>query len=590
MERRLAAILAADVVGYTRLMGEDEVGTLRRLTDLRREIIEPLIAEHHGRIVKLMGDGLLVEFASVVNTVACALAWQECVSEHEADSDADSRLQFRIGINLGDIIVEDNDIHGDGVNIAARLEGLAEPSGICLSADAFRQAKGKVAADFEDIGEQKLKNVAEPLRVYRLATDQVVEPAIAPQTAKLPLPSKPSVAVLPFTNMSSDIEQEYFSDGITEDIITDLSRFRSLFVIARNSSFHYKGQSPKVQDIGKELGVHYVVEGSVRKAGHRVRVTAQLVEAENGNHLWAERYDRDLEDIFALQDELVQTIVSTLGGHIDVAGKAHAARLDDANLQAYDLYLRARAAQDRNTKEDYELARNYLERAIALDPSFAQAHHGLSLVYFMQWMAHWVEDREAAFADSMEAAKKAVALDPGDSSVYSRLGTMYMNRREFEESGRNFRKAVALNPNDSQALALLGVYLTAVGEPEQAVEQFNQAMRLNPFEPKWFRWSRGIAYFTGRRYEEAISDFTSLGAPINEARGWLAASYAHANRPEEARATLEEFLQTAEREMAAFPGRNLSEWEAYWHGAIEYENEEHFQHLYNGLREAGLSD
>ena len=590
MERRLTAILAADVVGYTRLMGADETGTFRRLTELRQQFLEPLIAEHHGRIVKLIGDGLLVEFASVVDTVTCALAWQDSVAKHEADRNEDSRLQFRIGINLGDVIVEDGDIHGDGVNIAVRLEALAEPCGICLSGDAYRQAKGKVEAEFEDMGEQNLKNVAESVRVYHVAIKRTVTIPTPSRTAIPPIPDKPSVAVLPFTNMSADPEQEYFSDGMTEDIITELSRFRSLFVIARNSSFHYKGLSPRVQEIGQALGVQYIVEGSVRKARNRVRVTAQLVEATSGNHIWAEKYDRELEDIFAVQDELVRTIVSTLGGHIDFAGKARAVRLNDASLHAYDLYLRARAAQDRNTRGDYQLAREYLERAVTLDPGFAQAHHDLSLVHFMQWMAYWDDDRDAAFVNSMEAAKRAAALDPTDSSVHSRLGTLHMNRRQFEQSERSFLRAVSLNPNDSQALALFGVYLTAIGEPEQGIEQFNQAMRLNPFEPKWFRWSRGIAYFTAGRYEDAIADLSSINSPINEARGWLAASYAHAGRLDEARAMLEEFLQIAEQEMAVFPGRKLSAWEAYWHGAIEYRNEEQFQHLYDGLRKAGLTD
>ena len=590
MERRLAAILAADVVSYTALMGADETGTLRRLTALRQDFLEPLVGEHHGRVVKLMGDGLLVEFASVVDAVVCALAWQDGVAQREAAAEEHKRLQFRIGINLGDVIVEGEDIHGDGVNIAARLESFAEPGGICLSGDAYRQAKGWVEAEFQDLGKQTLKNVAELVHIYGVVLNGLPSLAIGSETRGLSTPKKPSVAVLPFNNISADPEQEYFSDGITEDIITELSRFRSLFVIARNSSFHFKGESPKIQDIGRELGVHYVVEGSVRKAGRRVRVSAQLVEAAGGTHLWAEKYDRDLEDIFAVQDELVRTIVSTVGGRIEDAHKTRAERLNETSSRAYDLYLRARAAQDRNTKEDYKLAQDYLERAVALDPSFARAHENLSLVHFMQWMTHWADDREAAFSASMKAAKQALALDPADSAVYSRLGTLFMNRREFEESGRNFRKAVALNPNDSQAMALFGVYLTAIGEAEQAIEQFCQAMRLNPFEPNWFRWSRGMAYFTAGRYEEAIADLTSLNAPINEARGWLAASYAHAGHIAQARATLEDFLRIGEQEMSVFPGRRLRAWEAYWHGAIEYRSEEYFKHLYDGLRKAGMQD
>jgi adenylate cyclase len=294
VERRLAAILAADVVGYSRLMGADEAGTLRHLIELRQQDLEPRIAEHRGRVVKLMGDGLLVEFASVVDAVACAVAWQNGVAEREAAADDDKRLTFRIGINLGDVIVEGDDIHGDGVNIAARLEGLAEPGGICIADTVYKNVKAKLDLVYEDLGPQQVKNIAEPVHVYRIVGDASETPSLPVGVQPLSLPDKPSVAVLPFANLSGDPEQEYFSDGITEDIITELSRFRSLFVIARNSSFHYKGESPKVQDVGRELGVAYVVEGSVRKAGNRVRVTAQLVESESGNHVWAERYDRDL--------------------------------------------------------------------------------------------------------------------------------------------------------------------------------------------------------------------------------------------------------------------------------------------------------
>jgi TolB-like protein/Tfp pilus assembly protein PilF len=586
LERRLAAILAADVAGYTALMGADEVGTLKRLTELRQNIIEPLIDEHRGRVVKLMGDGVLVEFASVVDAVACALAWQASVAESEVASNAEKRLRFRIGINLGDVIVEGEDIHGDGVNIAARLEGLAEPGNIYLSVDAYRQARGKIEVDFEDLGEQVLKNVAEPIIVYRVASAGT--PVSTPAKAPLTLPDKPSIAVLPFTNMSGDHEQEYFSDGITEDIITELSRFRSLFVIARNSSFTFKGQAVDVTDVGQTLGVRYIVEGSVRKAANRVRVTAQLVEAETGNHIWAERWDRELEDIFAVQDELVRTIVSTVGGRIDAIGKARATRNSEAHLRAYDFYLRAAAAEDGNTKEDYQRARQHLDRAIELDPGLAMAHHHLSLVNFVEWMAHWVDDRDMAFAAALNAENKAVAIDDTDSRIHAQLGQLHHHRRSFDEAGQDFEKAIRLNPNDFQAMALYGNYLTAIGNPEDAIEQFDQAIRLNPIEPSWIRWLRGVACFTAERYDEAIADLRSIKRPINEVRGWLAASYAGAGRLEEARATLEEFLHVAEDDMAVFPGRKLAAWDDYWHGAMQYQDEANFEHLYDALRKAGL--
>ncbi len=424
------------------------------------------------------------------------------------------------------------------------------------------------------------------LRDERLRLEDTAAPGDQP--AGLTLPDKPSIAVLPFTNMSGAPEQEYFSDGITEDIITGLSRFRELFVIARSSSFTYKGRPVKVQDIGEELGVRYVIEGSVRKAGNRVRITAQLVEAETGNHIWAERWDRELEDIFAVQDELVRTIVSTVGGRIDAIGKARATRKSEAHLRAYDFYLRAAAAEDGNTKEDYQRARQYLERAIELDPGLAMAHHHLSLVNFFEWMTHWVDDRDMAFAAALNAENTAVAIDDTDSRIHAQLGQLHHHRRSFDEAGQDFEKAIRLNPNDFQAMALYGNYLTAIGNPEDAIEQFDQAIRLNPIEPSWIRWLRGVACFTAERYDEAIADLRSIKGPINEVRGWLAASYAGAGRLEEARATLEEFLHVAEDDMAVFPGRKLAAWDDYWHGAMQYQDEANFEHLYDALRKAGM--
>jgi TolB-like protein/Flp pilus assembly protein TadD len=399
------------------------------------------------------------------------------------------------------------------------------------------------------------------LRDERLRHENTAAPD--PQRPALSLPDKPSIAVLPFTNMSGDPDQEYFSDGITEDIITELTRFRSLFVIARSSSFHYKGQYQKVQDIGSDLGVRYVVEGSVRKLGNRVRITAQLVEAANGNHIWAERWDRELEDIFAVQDDLVRTIVSTVGGRIDVVSKARAARMSDAHLGAYDYYLRAVAAEDGNTKEDYQRARQYLERAIKLDPDLASAHHHLALVNFFEWMTHWASDRDRAFNDAINAAKTAVALDDTDGRVQGQLGMLHLYQREFDEAGQYLAQAIRLNPNDFQIIALHGLYLTAIGDPNHAIERFDQAVRINPMEPSWIKWLRGIACFTAERFEDAINDLRSIKRPINEVRGWLAASYGQLGRIDKARAMLTEFLRVAEKEMAVFPGHELDAWQSY---------------------------
>ena len=578
------------MVGYSRLMGEDEAGTLERLKSLRKELVQPGITERKGRIVKFMGDGLLAEFPSVVEAVQCAIDIQRSMIGREAELPDEQRIRLRIGVNLGDIIVEGSDIYGDGVNVAARLEALADPGGICISGPAFDTVDGKLDLAFEDIGEQQMKNIAKPVRVYRLASGSPQEGPPTHLTEPLPLPDKPSIAVLPFTNMSGDPEQEYFSDGITEDIITELSRFRSLFVIARNSSFYYKGQSPKVQDVGRELGVQYVVEGSVRKAGNRVRVTAQLVEAASGNHLWAERYDRDLEDIFAVQDELVRTITSTVGGRVDSAGQVRAERLSESNLLAYDHVLRASAAFFRLNKEDSRRAGHHVRQAIELDPQSAQAHHLLAEVRLLDWMAHWVEDREATLLAAFESAKRAVALDELSSAALATLGEIQVFRREFEDARHSLERAIELNPNDAATSSLHGLYLVAVGRAEEAVAQYELSARINPLQRDWVDWLNGIALFTARRYDEAIAALRTIKDPINEVRGWLAASYAGAGRLEEARATLEEFLRVAEEDMAIFPGRKLADWEDYWHGAMEYQDNADFEHLYDALRKAGLED
>jgi adenylate cyclase len=409
LERRLAAILAADVVGYTRLMGADEAGTLRRLTELRQEILELLINEHHGRVVKLMGDGLLVEFASVVDALACAVAWQNRVSEQEVATEEDKRLQFRIGINLGDVIVEGEDIHGDGVNVASRLEGLAEPGGIYLSDDAYRQVRGKVEAEFEDLGELALKNVAEPVRVYRVATAVSGTASAKPASRPLSLPEKPSIAVLPFTNMSGDPEQEFFADGISEDLITALSKIRWFFVIARNSTFTYKGQAVEVTQVARELGVRYVIEGSVRKAGNRVRITAQVVEAASGNHLWAERYDRDLKDIFALQDEMAQTIVGAVEPELSAAEREHAARKPPESLDAWETYQRGLWHLWSFTRDDNAETQRVLRRAQELDPSFATAYAFESYSHYLDAMLGFSEAPDESLAAALTAAKRALS-------------------------------------------------------------------------------------------------------------------------------------------------------------------------------------
>ncbi len=532
MQRRLAAILAADVVGYSRLMGKDEAGTLQRLTALREGVLEPLIAEHTGRIVKLMGDGLLVEFASIVDAVGCAVAWQTAVDGHEAEQHEDDRLTFRIGVNLGDVIVEGDDIHGDGVNIAARLEGLAEPGGICLSGDAYRQVRGKIEVDFEDLGEREVKNVAEPLRVYRIATARRSPIATSLAVKPLPLPNKPSIAVLPFTNMPGDPEQDYFSDGITEDIITELSRFRSLFVIARNSSFTYKGQAINVTEVGQALGVQYVVEGSVRKAGNQVRVTAQLVQAATGNHLWAERYDRKLEDIFAVQDEITRTVVAILPVRLEADRLRVARRKPTESMDAYDFCLRGKELTDQWRASDLSEEIAMYERSVGLDPGFARAHAFLSFALLKRWFEPAGEPSDLRAASM--ASRRAVNLDAEDGVCHREHARTSLFERKHDQAMRHVELALALNPNDADTHGVMALVLNYMGRPEEAIERLRRAMRLNPLHPTWYWEALGQAHLLAGRYEDAVSAFRMIQDPASYVHSYLAGCLTALGRTDEA--------------------------------------------------------
>ena len=573
MERRLAAILAADVAGYTRLMGADEAGTLRRLTELRQEVVEPLITEHNGRIVKVMGDGLLVEFTSVVSSVACAIAWQANIAKHEADRDAGSRLQFRIGVNIGDVIVEADDIHGDGVNIAARLEGLAEPGGICLSGDAYRQARGKIEAEFEDLGEQELKNVAEPVRVYRIIGSHSGSGAASETKEALSLPDKPSIAVLPFENLSGDPEHQYFSDGITEDIITELSRFRSLFVLARNSAFQYRAAAD-VKEVARALGVQYVVEGSVRRLGGRIRVTAQLVEAATGNHLWAERYDRDMQDLFTVQDEVTQAIAATIEGRMAASGAQRSRRKPTEDLVAYDYFLQGRENIER--RGDPDVTEQLLRRAIELDPEFAQAHAWLSRSYILLYHNNL---RSETLREALGLARRAVSLDEADAWCHAAVGYAYLFGGQHDLAGVHLDRAVALNPTDSRITSIRALWLAFMGRTDEAVQTIDLAMRRDPFAPASYWTFLGTTLFQAGRYEEtvqALNHSTRLGR-------WdfyyLAASFAHLGQIEEARACVAELQR--EHPNISLGQVGLTE---------RYKDPADLDRLLDGLRKAGLPE
>jgi adenylate cyclase len=584
-ERRLTTILSADVAGYSRLMAADESGTLAQLKAQRKELIGPKTAEYSGRVVKLMGDGTLMEFGSVVDAVSFAVDVQQAMAERNAKVPEDRQIIYRIGINIGDIIVEGEDIYGDGVNVAARLEGLAEPGGICISAKVHDEVANKLALSYEDLGAQGVKNIAEPIRVYRIAIDAPWAQGMPRGGDSPPLPDKPSIAVLPFENMSGDPEQEYFSDGITEDIITELSRFRSLFVIARNSSFAYKGQSINVGKIGQELGVQYVVEGSVRKAGNRVRVTAQLVEAESGNHLWAEHYDRDLEDIFAVQDEVARTIVATVAGRVDDAGAERTRRRPTSDMAAYDYLLRANSHAHRYTRGDTAKARSYIEKAIELDPEIARAY--ALLANFDVWDWFWAGGGGKTLDGAWAQLQKAIALDDHASHTYAVCSLVCIHDGRQDEALTYAERAFKLNPNDLQSNWLMAWSLESVGRHQEAFEWIEKAMRLDPFYPDVFYEIRAISLYSLGRYEEAVATYGRVKKPAAWVHRGLVAAYAQLGRLDDARrafAALEETIEQQRRE--GDPDASV-EWILSQAGHY-YKNEDDREHEIDGLRKAGL--
>jgi len=526
-ERRLAAVLAADMVGYSRLMEVDETGTLARLKTHRIELIDPAIAKNRGRIIKTTGDGMLVEFHSVADAVLCAAEIQRRMARRNADISPARWIQFRIGINLGDVIVEENDIFGDGVNVAARLEMLAEPGGICVSG-AVRDQVGDRLDDvaFEDLGDQSVKNIARPIRVFRVRLDP--ESKTAPEAVKAATPTskKPSIAVLPLVNMSGDPEQEFFADGLSEDIITELSRFHDLLVISRNSTFVHKGKAVKVQEVGREFGVDYVLEGSVRKAGDRVRVTVQLIDAETDRHIWAERYDRKLEDIFALQDEMTRAIVATLPGRVEAATHDRAKRKPTDNMAAYECVLAAKVLHHRSTREDNAEAQRLLDRALALDPNYAHAHAWKACVLGQTWVYGWCADRDAAFQQVAAELEITLALDDNDSDVHRILAALNLNRDDHEKAAYHQERALALNPNYDLVVVQQGELLTWLGRPEEGIDWIKKAMRLNPYHPERF-WSHlGRACYCAEKYAEAAEAFSRITRPDHTHHAFLAATFA----------------------------------------------------------------
>ena len=587
MERRLTAILAADVVGYSRLIRENEAGTLASLKAHREDLIEPIVSARKGRIVKLMGDGLLIEFASAVEAVQCAIEFQHYIGLKNKDVPKKSQIHYRIGINVGDIVVENDDIYGDGVNVASRLEGLAVPDGIYMAASVYDQVKDKLDLNIEELGLREVKNIAEPINVFSLLLDDkakalvstISRPAAPARRLRLvgvviavavaiggmvfwqtwnasskssdttdfstvPLTDKPSIAVLAFDNLNSDPEHDYLSDSFSENIITALSRFVDFFVISRNSTFTYKDQPVKVQQVAEELGVRYVVEGSIQISGDKLRVTAQLIDATNGKHLWAESYDRDLQDIFAVQDEVTRTIALTLNENIDLAEYDRLEHQPTDNLSAYELFKRAQEQSFTFTKEGNILAMELSEKAIELDPNFASAYIELAWAHNFGYRWGWTEvtSREESLALAFEMARKAIKLEPFNFKAHQVLASITVQSGDLEKAASLYEKAIALNPNSAQVLADSIDPLIYGGKADEAVDRMKAAIRLNPHHPDWYLWNLGWAQYFAEDYEGALASIEKMNGVPDRLRRTLAPILLRLGRDDEARTMMGEFL------------------------------------------------
>jgi adenylate cyclase len=577
--QRLSAILCADVAGFSRLMSEDERGTVAGL-EACRALFRERIVMHGGRVVDTAGDSVLAAFDSVLDAVACAVAVQGALRARNDPLPERRRMQYRIGVNLGDVITRpDGTVYGDGVNIAARIQALAEPGCIAVAGSVRDSVAGKLELTLVDLGEQAVKNIARPVRVFR-AVPQT--PDAAPRAAAAVVgrdgSDKPSVAVLPFNNMSGDAEQEFFADGITEDIITELSRFRELFVISRNSSFKYKGAAVEVRKFAEELGVQYVVEGSVRKAGKRVRITVQLIDAETNRHLWAERYDRELEDIFEIQDEVTRAIVAVLPGRVEAATQERAARKTTDNMAAYECVLAGKRRHHRSTREDNAAALQVLERAIALDPSYAHAHAWRACTLGQAWGYGWVEDRDATERIIVDELQKALKLDENDSDVQRLLASIAVLQNELDKALHHQERALRLNPNDDLIVVQHGELLTWMGQPDAGVEWILKAMRLNPYHPERFWGHLGRAHFVGRRYRETIAAFQRIAAPDYRTAVYFAGCHARLGEASEAR-------QHAARVLAEEPKFSV---QTYLDTMTHYARPADREHHRESLLQAGL--
>ncbi|QDZ00926.1 adenylate/guanylate cyclase domain-containing protein [Nitratireductor mangrovi] len=524
MEHRLAAVLAADMVGYSRLMEADERGTIERLRTHRIELIDPSIAKNQGRIIKTTGDGMLVEFQSVADAVRCAAEIQQRMRRRNADVPEERRIQFRVGINLGDIIFDEGDIYGEGVNVAARLEQLAEAGGICVTQAVYDQVGDRLGLTFESLGTRSFKNMSRQLPVWRVVLDEEARARKSEAGEQRPV-VKPTIAVMPFTNMSGETEQEFFSDGLTEDIITELSRRHELFVISRNSTFVYKGRSANLREVARDLGAQYIVEGSVRKAGDNLRVTVQLIDTATDAHIWAEKYDRKLDDVFALQDEVTAAIVATLPGRVEAAQRDLIGRKTPSSLAAYECVLAAKVLHHRSTRADNAEAQKLIARAVQLDPDYAHARAWRGCILGQSWVYGWCEDKDAVLEEVVSELERALVLDDNDADVHRILAAINVGTNDLVRARYHQERALALNPNYDLVVVQQGELFTWLGAAEEGVQWIRKAMRLNPHHPERF-WSHlGKAYFNGRQYAEAIEAFMHLTAMDAIQHAYVAAAY-----------------------------------------------------------------
>ena len=590
MERRLTSILAADVVGYSRLVETDEAGTLAAVKALRTDVLEPLLGEHRGRIVKLLGDGIIAEFRSIVDAVGCAAALQAQVNAQREQIPANRQICLRIGVNLGDVIVEGDDLLGDGINIAARLEQLCPPGGVLISGAAHEHLAGKLDVRFDYAGEQQLKNIARPVKAYQMVGAGA--PSATPTTFQN---DKPAVAILPFENMSGDPEQTYFSDGITEDVITELSRFGELMVVARHSSFAFRGQSVDVRQVGRSLGAVYIVEGSVRRVGSRVRITAQLIDAGSGAHLWADRYDRGLEDVFAIQEEIAQQIVATVAQRVKEDREVVARRRRPEDIRAYDLFLQAHRVSDVFDPDAQQHAQSLFEQAIKIDPTFARSYSGLAYIYLTKATDYGIgipHHQDENRLTALRLAEEALARDPNDPRVQSTIGFMYLTWRDFSRAERHLDLARSMNPNDPFIQADWAWMQACLGNPERALTASDIATKLNPRYPTWYNYYRARILFQLERYADAAVTFEqqTLEHPERHPRdmAWRAAAYGHLGRIEEAKACAEVFISALRRLWRGDPGAQPKQY-VDWLVDVSYLRQpDDVARLRDGLRLAGL--